>query len=512
MTNPLLTNDPPMGFGPGGPLPAPSPWTTYGTYVSFGGGVVVGAPTGGNRGNGTINCASIYVNGVALSSVNYLPTAGGNITGNLSIGGTLTVTGNTVLHGITGLNLDMNTSNLSILRYNTFGTRPATGTQPYGSPYVNIAGNQFGVVDSTLVARDLIGVPYFSILANYTTGQPVNYNGNLYVALTSVSAGAWNASQWSPVASLAAMASVGTSGGNVNKFRNGSMEIAQRGAGPFLISPTTPAYTLDGWIVTSAGGNVTVNQVAGRGASGSSANSLRVTGGPGVTTAQVAQYIESIIAAPLNAGQVTFQAQILNTGGAAFAPSLSVLALNSKDNPSGGFTTILNSATLQVCNPGVWTRVSYTFSTTSVSTLNGIDVDLVFPAIAVNSTSEIVTISEMDIRVTPGVTIGINNTPPVPELRPSPIELSMCQRYYQIIGGWVVAGYSALGGAYNSTTLVFPCQMRVSPTVSLNITGESNVSSLGIGGTSAILIQTYVNTIGEGAYSVVVNVALSAEM
>ena len=88
---------------------------------------------------------------------------------------------------------------IQILRTTVFGNRPGAGAQPYGTPYVNFAENQFGVVASGLNPRDLIGVPFFSTGANYNVGQPVNNAGQLYIATASVTAGAFNPAQWSSV-------------------------------------------------------------------------------------------------------------------------------------------------------------------------------------------------------------------------------------------------------------------------------------------------------------------------
>lgn len=90
---------------------------------------------------------------------------------------------------------------LKILRSITAGNRPAGRT--YGEPYVNFADNQLGVFDSSNVARDLIGVPYFSTATSYAKGVTVNYQGLLYVSQVAVSPGAWNATQWSALISAA---------------------------------------------------------------------------------------------------------------------------------------------------------------------------------------------------------------------------------------------------------------------------------------------------------------------
>lgn len=77
----------PMGLGPGGPLPAPTPWTTYGSYLLWNGGIVVGNPTGGNMGPGTINATAYFVNSTPFDLGNYLPVTGGIINGSLTVNG-----------------------------------------------------------------------------------------------------------------------------------------------------------------------------------------------------------------------------------------------------------------------------------------------------------------------------------------------------------------------------------------------------------------------------------------
>ena len=87
----LLTNAP-IGFGAGGPLPAPSPWTSFGTYIRYGnGGVVIGDPAGGSFGPGTLNAVNLLINGISINPNNWLPLTGGTIVGNLAINGNFSI-------------------------------------------------------------------------------------------------------------------------------------------------------------------------------------------------------------------------------------------------------------------------------------------------------------------------------------------------------------------------------------------------------------------------------------
>jgi hypothetical protein len=76
-----------LGSGAGGPLSAPTPWIQYTGYLQYAGGIVVGAPTGGNEGAGTINATAIYVNGVQDLPNSYVKLAGGTMSGILTLSG-----------------------------------------------------------------------------------------------------------------------------------------------------------------------------------------------------------------------------------------------------------------------------------------------------------------------------------------------------------------------------------------------------------------------------------------
>jgi hypothetical protein len=94
-----------MGIGPGGPLPVPSPWNTSSGYITYTtGGVVVGTPTGGNKGPGTLNASNLFVNGISVDVANFLPLTGGTISGPLTVNGAFTLGGT-----INGAVLDMGT-------------------------------------------------------------------------------------------------------------------------------------------------------------------------------------------------------------------------------------------------------------------------------------------------------------------------------------------------------------------------------------------------------------------
>jgi hypothetical protein len=142
---------------------------------------------------------------------------------------------------------------IKLLRSITAGSRPSGKT--YGEPYVNISDGQLGVFDSSNAARDLIGVPFFSANANYNAGRPVNYQGQEYVALVNVAAGAWNPAQWTLVATQNYIASHTNwdALAYMNMAINPRMDISQeRGnyndtGGILSMTSGTQRYVLDGY-------------------------------------------------------------------------------------------------------------------------------------------------------------------------------------------------------------------------------------------------------------------------
>jgi len=127
-----------------------------------------------------------------------------------------------------------------LLRSNTYGNRPAVGAQPYGTPYVNLADRQFGIVDPSGTPKDFIGISVFSTLANYNAGMCVVYQGLLYIANTNITAGAWNATQWTQIV-------IGTSGAKLPLLNGANTWSAtQLFSCPYIqiINPSTPTNGL----------------------------------------------------------------------------------------------------------------------------------------------------------------------------------------------------------------------------------------------------------------------------
>jgi hypothetical protein len=247
--------------------------------------------------------------------------------------------------------------------------------------------------------------------------------------------------------------------------------VWQRGTS--LTALIAGSYTADGWIVVPSGASVTVSQAGGRLLT---KNSLQVTGASSVTDVIVKQRIESLIAATFCSQTVTVQAQVFNNTGATITPLLTVKHATAQDNWSGT-TTDVNGASLQSCANGAWTQIAYTFSA-SASSYNGLEIAFDFGN-NFSTSGKSIQITELDIRATPGVTIGLNSAPPPPELRPVTFETAFCQRYYQVSPplsiAWQASGIAAFG------SWSYAVQMRAAATLSLlngsAVATQANIAS-----------------------------------
>src|SRR5579885_2334118 len=294
----------------------------------------------------------------------------------------------------------------------------------------------------------------------------IDTTNNRVVVQDGVTPGGWPAAKLSEVVLVG-----GVVGGVVNKFRNGTMDVWQRGTSGTVT--TSGGYTADGWIVLPSGASVTWNQAAGP----LTKNALQVIGATGVTDIQIKQRIESLIAAAFNSQTVTVQAQVYNGTGGPITPTLTVKHAGSQDNWSSP-TTDVSAVSLQSCPASAWTQVAYTF-TASANSYNGLEITFDFGN-NFGSNTKVVQLTECDIRVTPSLSTGLCSTPPLPELRPVGMELAFCQRYYaQSYGSGAAPGTSGIAGviasnlpssipnAYVYDTVVFPVMMRATPTINL---------------------------------------------
>ena len=163
---------------------------------------------------------------------------------------------------------------------------------------------------------------------------------------------------------------VGTPGGYLNKFRNATFDVWQRGISA-LPASTSGAYTADGWRATQTGAAFNCSRQAGN---GGTLFSLRCVGGTSNTDTTYSQRIESYIAAPLAGNTVTVQFWYQQNTGGAITPRLSTCFASAQDN-FATCTGDLTAVSLSSCASATWCLESYTFPA-SASAGNGYSVNL----------------------------------------------------------------------------------------------------------------------------------------
>lgn len=287
----------------------------------------------------------------------------------------------------------------------------------------------------------------------------VDTTNNRIVVQDGITAGGWPAARLSEIG-----------GGFLNKFRNGTMDMWQRGTSA-LTATTSGAYTADGWIVLPTGASVTAAQAGGRLVT---KNSLQVTGASSVTDLIIKQRIESLMAAAFGSQTVTVQAQVYNGTGGSITPKLTVNRPSAQDN-YGTVTADVNAVSLQACPASAWTLVSYTFAANAAS-YNGLEILFDFGN-NFGANTKTVQITECDIRVTPGAAAGLNANPPTPELRPVAVEFAFCQRYYfrrnaQSSSDVITVMQAFASNGVFGKLLDLPVTMRIAPTASVAAAGD----------------------------------------
>jgi len=306
----------------------------------------------------------------------------------------------------------------------------------------------------------------------------VDATNNRVVVQDGTTAGGWPAARLSEIA-----------GGFLNKFRNGTMDIWQRGTSG-LTATTSGAYTADGWIVLPTGASVTAAQAGGRLLTKAS---LQVTGASSVTGLIVKQRIESLMAAALCSQTVTVQAQVFNNTGSGITPKLTVNRPSSQDNYAS-ITADVNAVSLQACATSAWTLVSYTFQANAAS-YNGLEIAFDFGN-NFGSSGKSVQIAECDIRVTNGLATGLNANPPAPELRPVAIESALCVRYFLQITNPKFLGIAGSSSNASRLGLTLEIPMRAAPSLTLNGSLPVFFGASGATGTSSLtsIVTNYSTT------------------
>ena len=234
-----------------------------------------------------------------------------------------------------------------------------------------------------------------------------------------------------------------------NKLINGDFRIDQRNAGSSvsIASGAGNVYTVDRWAGVTSGGTATYQRVAGP---TGYQYAMQITGGSGVTQAQLFQRIEAANSYDLANKTVTVSFVASSTT----ITSLNVYVVyptSGSDNWSGGYTSI---ATNTITINSTDTAYSTSFSLPSNVT-NGMG--LIFYTGSFTSGT---------LKIT-GVQLEVGSTATPFERRLFGQELDNCKRYFQKYGD-----YEAVGVAKDTTAAIFSYPlfptMRAAPTLTFS--------------------------------------------
>lgn len=267
-----------------------------------------------------------------------------------------------------------------------------------------------------------------------------------------------------------------------NRLINGDMRIDQRNAGAALAVTSANAYCVDRWAVAGSGGisNCTVQRVA-TSAPGGARFALRMLRSAGTYAGpiQIAQTIETANCYDLAGKTVTLSFRARK--GSGYSGALSAISgiIRSGTSADEG----VNGGTA-----GTWAGFLQDGSTTVVLTTDW-QTFSVSAQIQANAQEVMVMIATANFSGTGGATdyvevtdvqLEIGGEPTDFDLRPEPVELALCQRYFQktfpmgtapaqnagATGSIrTVSGVAGASNRYLSSGWFFPVRMRIAPNV-----------------------------------------------
>jgi hypothetical protein len=321
-----------------------------------------------------------------------------------------------------------------------------------------------------------------------------------------------------------------------NRIINGDMRIDQRNAGA-SVTPSNADYTLDRYqSVLSAASKYSIQQVSD--APTGFVNSLRVTSSSAyaVSADEVFQIRQSIEGT--NCSDLAFGSASAKTVTLSFWVRSSLTGtFGGRIQNSAGDRNYPFSYTISIADTWEYKTVTIAGDTTGTwLTTTGIGIQIRWSLgsgsdfqgtagswtasniSSVTGETQVVATNGATWYVT-GVQLEVGSVATPFERRPYGTELSLCQRYYQQLelnatGSADFKYMDAARGAAFNASIVYPVEMRTSPTIAFTGTQTyTNSSGLAAAGTSAYSTRLNVSVTGAGQYRVINgNVTISAEL
>ena len=298
----------------------------------------------------------------------------------------------------------------------------------YISGVSQVAGTDFTISGTTL---------------SFTTAPPTGTN-NIYVRVISAfSIGVANDASITP----AKMANAGYEFGMRNRIINGDMRVAQRGTSWAVSSYT--GYLLDRWTAVTVSGISSISQDVGAHWDTSTTAAIKFVAS-GTIAGSIQQRIESANIRDLAGQAVTLSFWAYQNSGSTQNPSVLYQIASSPDYFGGSANGPISTPSV---SSGVWTKVTINW-TLPATAANGINLVL--------GLGGALTAGQYWMFGNVQLERGAYATPF--ETRSYGYEFSLCQRYYQVLNGFV--GFTVNATTTARLSSVLPVAMRASPSIS----------------------------------------------
>ena len=319
----------------------------------------------------------------------------------------------------------------------------ATATTNYGEFGINSSGftgtgafNQPGYVylasGSTDLAIGTYGLKAIHFLANNSATDAFTVNADNTVTMNTVNS-----------------VNGGQLAGLRNRIINGDMRVAQRGS-----SGNANGFTVDRWYVPISGTNLTFSQsLFGVVGSIQSNNVLVINGAASNTGLNIIQRVESMNCRDLAGQTVTLSGYIYQTTGSTISLVNQLYYPASTDTFGASYTSIGTISTTSVPN-GAWTKFVGSI-TVPAAGITGLELRL-----WANNTP---LVAGQQIFLTQ-VQLELGSVATTFEQRPIGLELSLCQRYYQVIYGGQLTG-QASGANFLICSANLPVPLRTNASI-----------------------------------------------
>lgn len=259
-------------------------------------------------------------------------------------------------------------------------------------------------------------------------------------------------------------------GGFLNFLRNASLTSWQYGTTGTIT--TSGGWSADGVYVIPTGASMTFGQQDNIYYPPSTMG-LQLNGASGLTDLSIRFPIESKTALAFKGetprSPLTFQFGFYNNTGGTVTPTITTKYTTTSPDNWAGVTTDISATNLQPCTNGSLCTEAYTFANNGYST-NGYEVVVDFGAIGAGSN---VVVYAFDLRSTPGISTGLNGSPPPAEAPNVAADIAWNMRFYQVMPSGATFQLAVDEPTNIYGTYYFPVPMR-----SVGATGAMPVGTI----------------------------------